>query len=107
MLFRSIVRGVCFYDDWSIRNPVGEDRSRGEGIFEVLESRVTGVTEVPGNTFMDKAGQRSDDTVVVIYELPVEFHKPKEGLHILDLPRFRPVLYRLHLLQRHNKSGGQ
>ena len=27
-----------------------EDRSRGEGVFEVLEGGMTGVTEVPGNT---------------------------------------------------------
>ena len=46
-----IVRGICLYDD----------RSRGEGVFEVLKGGVTGVTEVPRNTFMDEAGQRSDN----------------------------------------------
>ena len=61
-----IVRGVCLYDDQSIQNPMGEDRSRGEGMFEVLEGRVTGVTEVPRNTFVDEAGQRSDDTRVIM-----------------------------------------
>ena len=32
-----IVRGICLYDDWSIQNSMGEDRSGGEGVFEVLE----------------------------------------------------------------------
>ena len=84
---------------------MGEDRSGGEGVFEVLEGRVTGVTEVPGNTFAGKAGQRSDDTGVIIYKMPVKICKAEEGLHVLDLPRLRLVLYGLHLLQRHSKSG--
>ena len=25
-----IVRGICLYNDWSVQNPMGEDRSRGE-----------------------------------------------------------------------------
>ena len=77
---------------------MGEDRSRGEGIFEVLEDRVAGVTEVSENSFASKAGQRSDDTRVVIYEMPVKIHEAKKGLYILDLPRLGPVLYGLHLL---------
>ena len=85
---------------------MGEDRSRGEGIFEVLEGGATGVTEVPGNTFADEAGQRSDDTRVIIYKLPVEICKAKEGLHVLDHLRLRPVLYGLYLLWRHSKSRG-
>ena len=85
---------------------MGEDRSRGEGIFEVLEGGATGVTEVPENTFAGEAGQRSDDTRVIIYKLPVEICKAKEGLHVLDLLRLRPVLYGLHFLQRHSKSRG-
>ena len=38
-----IVRGICLYDDWSVQNPMGEDRKEGEGIFEVLEGRTIGV----------------------------------------------------------------
>ena len=101
-----IVRGVCLYDDQSVQNPMSEDRSRGEGIFEVLEGGATRVTEVPENTFVGEVGQRSDDTRVVIYEMPVEIHEAEEGLHVLDLLRLGPVLYELHLLWRHSKSGG-
>ena len=43
---------------------------------------------------------------VVIYESLIKVHKPKEGLYILDLSRLGPVLYGLHLLQRHSKSRG-
>ena len=101
-----IVGGVCSYDDWSVHNPMGEDRSGGEGIFEVLEGRATGVTEILGNTFAGEAGQRSDNTGVIIYESPIKVCKSKEGLHVLDLLRLRPILYGLHLLQGHSKSGG-
>ena len=47
-----IVGGVCLYNNQSVQNPMGEDRSGGEGIFEVLEGGVTGVTEVPGNMYL-------------------------------------------------------
>ena len=94
-----IVGGVCLYNDWSVWNLMDEDRSRGEG-------GVTGVTEVPGNTFAGEAGQRSDDTEVIIYKMPVKVGKSEEGLDILDLARFRPVLYGFHFLWRHSKSGG-
>ena len=33
-----IVGGICLYDDQGIWNPMGENRSRGEGVFEVLEA---------------------------------------------------------------------
>ena len=85
---------------------MGEDRSGGESVFEVLEGRVTGVTEVPGNTFVGEVGQRNDDTRVIIYKMPVKVCKAEEGLYVLDLPRLGPVLYGLHLLWRHCKSGG-
>ena len=101
-----IVRGICLHDDRSVWNPMGEDRHGGEGVFEVLEGRATGVTEVPENTFVGEADERSDDTGVIIYTMPVEIHKAKEGLHILDLLRLRPVLYGLHLFWRHSKFGG-
>ena len=93
-----IVGGICLCNDRGVQNLIGEDRSGGEDVFEVLEGRATGVTEVPGNTFMGKVGQRSDDTGVIIYESPVKIRKAKEGLHVLDLPRLGPVLYGLHLL---------
>ena len=62
-----IAKGVCLHDDWSVQNPMSEDRSGDEDIFKVLESGATGVTEVPGNTFVSEAGQQSDDTGVVIF----------------------------------------
>ena len=101
-----IVGGICLNNDGSVWNPMDEDRSRGEDVFEVLEDRVTGVTEVPGNTFAGEASQQSDNTGIIIYESPVEICKAEEGLHILDLLRLRPVLYGLHFLWRHSKSGG-
>ena len=85
---------------------MGEERSGGEGVFEVLEGRATAVTKVPWNTFTGEVDQRSDNTRVVIYKMPVEICKAEEGLHVLDLSRLGPVLYGLHLLWRHSKSGG-
>ena len=77
---------------------MGEDRSRGEGVFEVLEGGMTGVTKVLRNTFAGEVGQRSDNTRVIIYKMPVEICKTEEGLHVLDLLRLGPVLYGLHFL---------
>ena len=71
---------------------MGENRSGDEGIFEILEGRVTGVTEVPENTFVGEVGQRSNNTRVVIYEIPVRIHEAEEGLHVLDLPMLGLVL---------------
>ena len=101
-----IVGGICLHDDQSIWDLMGEDRSRGESVFEVLEGGAIGVTEVSRNTFAGETGQRSDNTRVVIYGAPVKICGAGEGLHILDLPRLEPVLYGLHLLQRHGKSRG-
>ena len=101
-----IVGGICLRNDWSIWNPMDEDRSRGGGVYEVLEDGVTEVTEVLRNTFTGEMGQRSDITGVVIYEMPVKICEAEEGLYILDLPRLEPVLYGLHLLQGHGKFRG-
>ena len=101
-----IVGDICLHNDQSIQNPICECMSGGEGIFDVLEGRVTGVTEVLRNTFTGEARQRSDDTTVVIYKSPIKVHKPKEGLHVLDLLRLGPVLYGLYPLQGYSKSRG-
>ena len=53
-----IVRGICLYNDRSVRNPMGEDGSRGEGFSEFLKDGATGVMEVPRNTFASKAGSK-------------------------------------------------
>ena len=101
-----IVEGICLYHDQNVQNPMGEDRSGGEGVFQVLEGGATGVTEVPGNTFASEVGQRSDNARVIIYETPVKICKAEEGLHVLDLLRLGPVMYGLHLFQGHSKSRG-
>ena len=46
----SIVKSIYLYNNQNVWNPMGEDRSRSESVFEILEDGVTEVTEVPGNT---------------------------------------------------------
>ena len=51
---QSIIGGISFYDDRFIRDPVGQDRCRGESGFQGLEGFPGGIGKVPWNTL---AGQ--------------------------------------------------
>ena len=67
-----IVRSVGFYDYWSVQNPMGKDRGRGEGVLKLSEGGATGVTKVPQSTFAGESCQRSDNVRVVVNEMTVE-----------------------------------
>ena len=85
---------------------MSEDRSGGKGILELVKGGVTDIAEIPGDTLTGELGQRSDNVGVVIYEPTIEVSKSQEGLNILNLLRLRPVLYGLHLDQRHSQASG-
>ena len=38
------------------------------------------------------------------YELAIEISKTQEGLNVLNLPGFRPILYHLNLVSSHGKT---
>ena len=51
-----IVGRISFHNYWSIRDPMCEDRSGGEGGLEALEGRATVIREDPRDPFPGEAG---------------------------------------------------
>jgi len=52
---KSIVRGISFHNELSIRNPISEDRCRSEYFFERVENISTGGVELPRNVLLGEA----------------------------------------------------
>jgi len=61
----SIVQGISFHDELSIRNPMSKDRSRGKCFLERVESIYIGGVELPRNVLSDEVCQWNDNVRVV------------------------------------------
>ena len=57
----SIVRGISFYNELSIGNPMSEDRCRGECFLERVESIFTGGVKLPRSVLPGKTYQWNDN----------------------------------------------
>jgi len=57
----SIVQGISFHDELSIRNPISEDRSGGKCFLEIVESILTGGVKLPRNVLLGEACQWNDN----------------------------------------------
>ena len=68
----SIVRGISFYNELSIGNPMSEDRCRGECFLERVESIFTGGVKLPRSVLPGKTYQWNDNVWVVEDELAVK-----------------------------------
>jgi len=62
---KSIVQGISFHDELSIRNPMSKDRSGGECFLERVESISTGGVELPRNVLLGEACEWNDNIQVV------------------------------------------
>jgi len=62
---KSIVRGIGFHNELSIRNPMSEDRCRGKYFLERVESILTGRVELSRNVLPGEACQWNDNVQVV------------------------------------------
>ena len=51
----SIVRGISFHNELSIRNPMSKDKSRGKCFLERVESILTEEVELPRNVLLGEA----------------------------------------------------
>jgi len=71
----SIVRGISFHDELSIRNLISEDRCGGECFLERVESILTEEVELPRNVLPGEAYQWNDNVQVVEDELAVKVCK--------------------------------
>ena len=54
---QSIIRGISFYDDRFIRDPVGQDRCRGESGSQGLEGFPGSIGKVPWDTLVGQPGK--------------------------------------------------
>ncbi|KIK79549.1 hypothetical protein PAXRUDRAFT_161063, partial [Paxillus rubicundulus Ve08.2h10] len=79
-----IVGGVGLNDDRGTRNPMSQNRSRGEGIFQALESGAAFFGEVPQSVFLSEVGEWNNNVRIIIDEAAVEVGKTKEGLDVFD-----------------------
>jgi len=61
----SIVRGISFHDELSIRNPISKDRSGGKCFLEKVESILTGGVELPRNVLLGEVCQWNDNVRIV------------------------------------------
>jgi len=61
----SIVQGISFYNELSIRNPMSEDRCRGKCFFERVESILTRGVKLPKNVLLGETCQWNDNVRVV------------------------------------------
>ena len=62
---KSIVRGIGFHNELSIRNPMSKNRSGGKCFLERVESILTGGIELPRNVLPDEACQWNDNVQIV------------------------------------------
>ena len=71
----SIVWGIGFHNELSIRNPMSEDRSRGKCFLERVESILTEGVELLRNVLLGEACQWNDNIWIVEDELAVKVSK--------------------------------
>src|SRR5882724_7191563 len=87
---------------------MGKDWSCGESLFKCFKGRTALIGKVPGATLLGKTCEWNSDLRISINEATVEVGKTKEGLDILDFPRFWPILNDLDFVQGHGEAfGGQ
>jgi len=71
----SIVRGISFHNELSIRNLMSKDRSKGKYFLERVESIYTEGVKLPRNFLLDEACQWNDNVRVVEDEPAVKVCK--------------------------------
>jgi len=72
---KSIVRGISFHDELSIRNPMSKDKSGSKCFLERVESIYTGEVELPRNVFLGEACQWNDNVRVVEDEPAIKVYE--------------------------------
>ena len=94
---QGIVGGIGLDNDWSVWNPMRENRSGGKGRLERFKGFSSVVSEVPFDSFASESSERNDDIGVIGDEATIEIGEAKEGLDVLHLSGFRPILDGLDL----------
>ena len=75
---QSIIRGIVFYDDRFIGDPVGQDRCGGESRFQGLKGFPGSISKVPWNTLAGQPGKQNHDGRIIGNEVAVKISKAKK-----------------------------
>ena len=75
---QSIIRGISFYNDRFIRDPVAQDSCGGESGFQGLEGFLGGIGKVPWDTLVGQPGKWNHDVGIIVNEAAVKISKAKK-----------------------------
>ena len=75
---QSVIRGIGFYDDRFIGDPVGQDRCGGESGFQGLEGFPGGISKVPQDTLAGQPGKQNHNVGIIGNEVAVKISKAKK-----------------------------
>ena len=75
---QSIIGGIGFYDDRFIRDPVGQDRCRGESGFQGLEGFPGSIGKILWDTLAGQLGKWNHDVGIIGNEAVVKISKAKK-----------------------------
>ena len=75
---QSVIGSIGFYDDRFIRDPMGQDRCRGEGRFHGLEGFPSGIGKVPWNTLVGQPGKQNHNVGKIGNEAEVKISKAEK-----------------------------
>jgi len=101
-----IVQSISLHSQRSVGDPVGKDRSGGEGLLQEVKGGATVLTKIPRNVFAGKPRERYDNVGAVENEATVEVRKTEEGLDVLHLAGFWPVGDGFDFVGGHGKPIG-
>ena len=74
---QSIIGSIGFYNDRFIRDPVGQDRCRGESGYQGLEGFLGNIGKVPQNILVGQPGKQNHDVRIIRNEAAVKLAKPR------------------------------
>ena len=97
----SVIGCVGFDNDLFSWLPMSKNRCFSEAFVKIIKRFITGLGPFPFDVLACEARKQNNDIGVVVNEASVEITKAKEGLDVLDLPRYRPFQNRFDLILRH------
>src|SRR6266481_2319166 len=95
---------ISLYHDGRVWDPVCEDWSRCEGLFEGVKGGPAFVGPIPRNILLRQARKQHCDHGVAINKTAIRVREAEERLDVPDFAGFWPVLDGLNLILGHTKT---
>ena len=86
---------------------MSKDQGGSKGKFKLIECISALLCEVPGGAFARKPGKGNRNGGVSIDKSSVKVCEAEEGLYVVDLPRFWPVLDAFDFVVGHGEAFGR